>query len=139
MPAEGGFGEMGRGRLGRGSLDAVMAQLLDDGTRVLSCRDCGTTRAPEPGEVAGFVRSGWPVCCGQTMDFVEAAQLEILSESLLPEPAAVTTPPSTDGSDPTEKMTPDLSASRARPARTPPRTLSRPPAPTRWFQALIGG
>lgn len=38
---------------------------------------CGTCGREEPvGDIAGHVRSGWPKCCGLTMTWVTAKQLE---------------------------------------------------------------
>jgi hypothetical protein len=45
----------------------------DDQARLLRCQTCGRTIECSRTEIIGYLNSGWPKCCGETMTlFIEA-------------------------------------------------------------------
>ena len=56
----------------QGTHDAIAADLVPLGG-ILRCGECGTERSL--GDVAAYLRDGWPKCCGYTMTWVTRREL----------------------------------------------------------------
>jgi hypothetical protein len=44
--------------------------------KVLRCPRCATVETPSRAQMSYYFRKGWPICCGQTLELIDAVPSE---------------------------------------------------------------